>query len=193
MATHSSVLAWRIPGMGEPGGLPTMGSHRVRHNWSDLAAVAAAAYSMCSINTVGLLITLPSSPRNTQWGERRPKDSQGSKEEGERNLGADLKIINSASAVRPTSKLCRAATSSFLSSPFTYKIFRGHSGLPFRLRYCFLSLLCISHQTRRVGGSNQLSISTWCEPLMQLCVGDASYCFLFCVFLLHASYSLYCS
>ena len=36
--THSSVLAWRIPGMGEPGGLPSMGSHRVGHNWSDLAA-----------------------------------------------------------------------------------------------------------------------------------------------------------
>ena len=41
MATHSSVLAWRIPGTGEPGGLPSMGSHRVRHDWSDLAAVAA--------------------------------------------------------------------------------------------------------------------------------------------------------
>ena len=39
MATHSSVLAWRIPGMGEPGGLPSMGSHRVEHDWSDLAAV----------------------------------------------------------------------------------------------------------------------------------------------------------
>ena len=38
MATHSSVLAWRIPGMGEPGGLPFMGSHRVGHDWSDLAA-----------------------------------------------------------------------------------------------------------------------------------------------------------
>ena len=32
MATHSSVLAWRIPGTGEPGGLPSMGSHRVRHD-----------------------------------------------------------------------------------------------------------------------------------------------------------------
>ena len=41
MATHSSVLAWRIPGMGEPGGLPSMGSHRVRHDWTDLAAAAA--------------------------------------------------------------------------------------------------------------------------------------------------------
>ena len=41
MATNSSVLAWRIPGMVEPGGLPSMGSHRVRHDWSDLAAAAA--------------------------------------------------------------------------------------------------------------------------------------------------------
>ena len=38
MATHSSVLAWRIPGTGESGGLPSMGSHRVGHDWSDLAA-----------------------------------------------------------------------------------------------------------------------------------------------------------
>ena len=38
MATHSSVLAWRIPGTGQPGGLPSLGSHRVGHDWSDLAA-----------------------------------------------------------------------------------------------------------------------------------------------------------
>ena len=38
MAPHSSTLAWRIPGMGEPGGLPSTGSHRVGHDWSDLAA-----------------------------------------------------------------------------------------------------------------------------------------------------------
>ena len=37
MATHSGVLAWRIPETGEPGGLPSMGSHRVEHDWSDLA------------------------------------------------------------------------------------------------------------------------------------------------------------
>ena len=42
MATPSSVCAWRIPGTGEPGGLPSMGSHRVGHDWSDLAAAAAA-------------------------------------------------------------------------------------------------------------------------------------------------------
>ena len=44
MATHSSVLAWRIPRTGDPGGLPSMGSHRVGHNRSDLAAAAAAAH-----------------------------------------------------------------------------------------------------------------------------------------------------
>ena len=43
MATHSSILALRIPGTEEPSGLPSMGSHRVRHNWSDLATAAAAA------------------------------------------------------------------------------------------------------------------------------------------------------
>ena len=43
MATHSSVLSWRIPGTREPGGLPSMGSHRVGQDWSDLAAAAAAA------------------------------------------------------------------------------------------------------------------------------------------------------
>ena len=46
--THSSVLAWRIPGMGEPGGLPSMGSHRVGHDWSGLAAAAAVHLTLFS-------------------------------------------------------------------------------------------------------------------------------------------------
>ena len=49
MATHSSVLAWRIPGTEKPGGLPSMGSHRVGHDWSDLAAAAAALYVVFSL------------------------------------------------------------------------------------------------------------------------------------------------
>ena len=44
MATHSSVLAWRIPGMGELSGLPSMGSHRVGHDLSELAAAAIQTY-----------------------------------------------------------------------------------------------------------------------------------------------------
>ena len=44
MEAHSSVLAWRIPETGEPGGLPSIGLHRVEHDWSDLAAAAAYTY-----------------------------------------------------------------------------------------------------------------------------------------------------
>ena len=47
MATHSSVLAWRIPGTGEPGGLPSMGLHRVGHDWSDLAAACLDKFLLC--------------------------------------------------------------------------------------------------------------------------------------------------
>ena len=47
MATHSSILAWRIPGTVEPGGLPSMGSHRVGHDRSDLAlALALVNYTI---------------------------------------------------------------------------------------------------------------------------------------------------
>ena len=49
MATHSSVLAWRIPGLGEPGGLPSMGLHRVRYDWSDLT---------CQYYTVLIIVVL---------------------------------------------------------------------------------------------------------------------------------------
>ena len=61
MATHSSVLAWRIPGMGEPGGRLSMGSHRVRHNCRDLSAAAAAVggsagkESTCNMEDLGLI------------------------------------------------------------------------------------------------------------------------------------------
>ena len=48
MATHSSVLAWRIPGTAEPGGLLSMGSHRVRHN------LAAAAVEYCLLSAPGV-------------------------------------------------------------------------------------------------------------------------------------------
>ena len=52
--THFSALAWRIPGTGEPGGLLSMGSHRVGHDWNDLAAAAAALdYSKWKWNSPG--------------------------------------------------------------------------------------------------------------------------------------------
>ena len=57
MATHSSVIAWRIPGMGEPGGLPSMGSHRVGHDWSDLAAATAQKCSLFTTFSPTLVIS----------------------------------------------------------------------------------------------------------------------------------------
>ena len=50
IATHSSVLAWRLPGTGEPGGLSSMGSHRVGYDGSDLAAAAAASWAQSILN-----------------------------------------------------------------------------------------------------------------------------------------------
>ena len=62
-ATHSSVLAWRIPGTGEPGELPSMGSHRVGHDWRDLAAAAAARLVIAFLpRTKQLLISWLQSP-----------------------------------------------------------------------------------------------------------------------------------
>ena len=67
MATHSSVLAWRIPGTGEPGGLPSMGSHRVGNNRCDLAA--AARYKIDTQKSVALLYT------NNEKSEREIKET----------------------------------------------------------------------------------------------------------------------
>ena len=56
MATHSSVLAWRIPGTGEPGGLPSMGSHRVGHDWSDLAAASLGTRPIAELIPVPVFV-----------------------------------------------------------------------------------------------------------------------------------------
>ena len=65
MATHSSVLAWRIPGTAEPCRLPSMGSHRVGHDWSDLA-VAAARLNVSLWNTE-MIFTFLGSCDLTVW------------------------------------------------------------------------------------------------------------------------------
>ena len=74
IATHSSVLAWRIPGTREPGGLPFLGSHRIGHDWSNLPAAAAGTsrltvYSCTRCWTPG---TSPSSTRLRGCGWPRP-------------------------------------------------------------------------------------------------------------------------
>ena len=56
VSTQSWVLAWRIPGMGEPGGLPSMGSHRVGYDWSDLAAAAACCSTYLNFSLLNIWI-----------------------------------------------------------------------------------------------------------------------------------------
>ena len=56
MATHSSILAWRIPGTEEPGGLLSMGSHRVGHDLSDSAAAAAAVQFSAIVRICSLMM-----------------------------------------------------------------------------------------------------------------------------------------
>ena len=63
MATHSSVLAWRIPGTVEPGGLLSMGSHRVGQDWSNLAAAADYAYLRLLIFLLAILVPACASSR----------------------------------------------------------------------------------------------------------------------------------
>ena len=77
MAPHSRTLAWRIPWTEEPGRLPSMGLHRVGHDWSDLAA-AAAAYALLYINTqahgttlADFVLSIQGAQVQSVFGERR--------------------------------------------------------------------------------------------------------------------------
>ena len=70
IATHSSVLAWRIPGMGKPGGLPSMGSYRVGHDWHNLAT---AAYNS-NAKLVGLVYFFPLFPYEELFKDYESKE-----------------------------------------------------------------------------------------------------------------------
>ena len=65
MATHSSVLAWRVPGTGEPDGLPSMRLHRVRHDWSNLAVSSSRMHHM--VPSTNLWLLLCQSPWSSLW------------------------------------------------------------------------------------------------------------------------------
>ena len=66
MAPHSSTFAWKIPWTEEPGGLPFMGSHRVGHDWRDLAAVAAAALGIIPVVIVRVFIFIKTETKNVE-------------------------------------------------------------------------------------------------------------------------------
>ena len=67
MATHSSVLAWRIPGTGEPGGLLSLGSHRVGHDWSNLAAAQIVQVHLLKIYKELYCYYLNHQTKNCHW------------------------------------------------------------------------------------------------------------------------------
>ena len=68
MATHSNILAWRIPGMEEPGGLPSVGLHRVRHDWRDLAAASILAWRISWTEEPGRLQSMGLQELDTTQG-----------------------------------------------------------------------------------------------------------------------------
>ena len=128
MATHSSVLAWRIPGMGEPGGLPSLGSHRVGHDWSDLAAAAAHVFRISGNHTWGVTCTVLPTPRNL----RAPQiPSQGLGGMGSHNLFSNKKfklVSHAASSLRH-----------FVSAP---TLLINHASILFKLHVWTGSIVC---------------------------------------------------
>ena len=109
MATHSSVLAWRIPGTREPGELPSMGSHRVvGHNWSDLAAAAAADIfiMLCKWSEVKVTQSCPTlcdpwtSPRNSP---------------GQNTRAGRLSLLQGSSQLRDRTRVSRIVDGFFTS------------------------------------------------------------------------------
>ena len=103
MATHSSVLAWRIPGTGEPRGLPSMGSHRVGHDWSDLAAaVVRSCLKSCML---GFSITWTKNFQMSKLGlekEEEPEIKLPTFAGSKRKQGNSRKISTSVSATTST-------------------------------------------------------------------------------------------
>ena len=95
MATHSSILAWRIPGTGEPGGLPSMGSHRVGHDWSDLVVVVVYLkknYSLFiwNLNLTSILHFIQQLHTWQGWSPEFPAASPGSNGDCARGWGRQV-------------------------------------------------------------------------------------------------------
>ena len=95
MATHSSVLAWRIPGMGEPGELLSVGSHRVRHDWSNSAAAADAVKVLYSIRQQ--IWKTQQWPQDWKWSVFTPIPKKGNVKECSNNC--TIALISHASEV----------------------------------------------------------------------------------------------
>ena len=118
MATHSSVLAWRIPGMGELDGLPSMGSHRVKHDWSDLA-----------VATAGISPEKAMAPHSSTLARRIPWTEKPGRLQsmGSLRVGHDWHNLAAAAAAEKPYFLPSRAFHSLIFSPL-----------------CFCDILCLS-------------------------------------------------
>ena len=122
MATHSNILAWRIPGMVEPGGLLSVGSHRVGHDWSDLAA--AAVWCFAKVDTAATHSWTSAAGRNL-WMCNSP-NRKGSSQSGRVPAPAPLQ---SRWAVISSSKVGRGGGSFLPRNPVKVPSLRFEPGL----------------------------------------------------------------
>ena len=165
MATHSSVLAWRIPGMGEPAALPSLGSHRVGHDWSDLAAATAAAGvsqtthrisgishspESCSFSWTHSLRRLPLlySPGKTGEAFHEPQESPLHPGLELHNLEESMIFLSTTGNSSPRSP-CQAPATSLSSAceslpPWTYLLSpHAHSSISSKLETQTWTKLCL--------------------------------------------------
>ena len=150
MATHSSILAWRIPGTEEPSGLPSMGLHRVGHDWSDLAAAAA-----------GLDETL-----DHLWSLRRSSQQYFSTSHYCIECTLQIRDSNSSfcNVVSGSISLCHPQEKGF-SVQFSYSVI-SDSLWPQRLQHARLP--CPSPTPEAC--SNSCPLSQWCHPTISYSV-----------------------
>ena len=137
MATHSSILAWRIPGIREPGGLPSMGLHTVGHDLSDLAA--AAEYIMRNTGLDEAQVGTKTAGRNTN--NLRYADDNTLMAESEEELKSLLMKVNEESE-KAGLKLNIQKTKIMASGPITSWHKWGNNGNSGRLSFLGLQSHC---------------------------------------------------
>ena len=180
MATHSSVLAWRIPGTGEPGGLPSMESHRVGHNWSDLA-VAAAEHGPAQQNETQIP-PQPVPPIRELPQASYPHSSEGRQNENH-NYRKLTKLMTWIRALSNSMKLraiqCRATQDRRVMVESSDKMWSTWEGDGKPLRYSCLENPMDSMKRKKIWHCNNPTKNEEMEPKQKQCpvvgvTGDGS-------------------
>ena len=164
MAPLSSTLAWRIPGAGDPGGLPSMGSHRVGHEWSDLAAAAAWLTIVQRLGTCAFFSLLLS------YQVILLKNSKPSTRTGLPSLSLWLYLCSFASCSSFLAQLKPHLHLPWLFQPWGFTasltalltcVWKSCSHLPFKFLFDNWTLGLVTHSTSTKSCSLQI-FSKWC-------------------------------